>query len=77
VDNVGCLDRDKLVETLGREFGEVKVAQGLTEDGRVLEIFSSEETGTWTATVSDSFGKTCPRVNGGFWVHIPPEEPNL
>ena len=41
---------------IGCKFGEVRQSQGLTKKGRIIVVFASSETGTWTINVTASTG---------------------
>lgn len=47
-----CADRAKVVAMLAERYGEVLRWQGLQSDGRLLELFWSAGTGTWSAVIS-------------------------
>jgi hypothetical protein len=40
----------------GCKFGEVRQFQGLTKKGRIIAVFASSETGTWTINVTAPTG---------------------
>ena len=54
-----CADRDNVVERLAAEYGETRQAIGLASSSQVMELFASEETGSWTITVTRTDGTTC------------------
>ena len=54
-----CADRDNVVERLAAEYGETRQAIGLASSSQVMELFASEETGSWTITVTRTDGMTC------------------
>ena len=71
-----CGERDQIVDTLTGRFGEVRQSWGMGPGNRIVEVFASEETGTWTITVTDANGTTCLVASGDYWenLHTPPGE---
>lgn len=59
-----CAPRDIVLSHLADRFGEGRRAVGLAGPDRVMELFASEETGTWTVTVTLPNGVTCLVVAG-------------
>ena len=62
-----CAERDQIVGTLTGYFGETARSWGMGPAGRIVEIFASEETGTWTITVTAPDGTTCLVASGNSW----------
>lgn len=56
---VTCADHAALSERLASTWGESRRSIGLGTDGAVMEVFASEETGTWTIAVTRPGGPTC------------------
>lgn len=61
-----CADRSSIVDQLARDHREEPTALGLTPNGRVLEVLTSDD-GTWTIIVSDPHGRTCLLAAGEAW----------
>ena len=59
-----CSTRDLVVERLASKYGESRQALGLGTQGAVVEIFASEESGSWTITVTMPNGSTCLMATG-------------
>lgn len=59
-----CAPRDMVVERLATRYGESRVSMGLGTDNAVIEVFASDETGTWTITVTTVQGLTCMVASG-------------
>ncbi len=59
-----CAPRDVVVERLSDGYGESRQSIGLGAQGAVVEVFASDETGTWTITVTDPNGLTCLVASG-------------
>lgn len=74
---VVCGDRKTVSEKLSDDHREVTQGQGLTHDGRLVELFASPD-GTWTIVItmpSQSSGgdlKTCLVAHGESWQPLPP-----
>ena len=54
-----CGPRAAVIAHLGDNFGESRQSIGMGQEGRVIEVFASLETGTWTITVTLPNGTTC------------------
>ncbi|MBO9396512.1 hypothetical protein J7399_02950 [Shimia sp. R9_1] len=59
-----CADRDKVVERLADKYGESRQALGLGAQGAMVEIFASEDSGSWTITMTMPNGATCLMATG-------------
>lgn len=59
-----CGARDRVIELLASAYGETRRAIGLGADNRVVEVFASPQTGSWTITVTDPSGRTCLVASG-------------
>lgn len=59
-----CGKRDAMVNRLTKTYGEVRQSMGLAANNSVLEVFASDETGTWTIIVTTSRGVTCLVASG-------------
>jgi hypothetical protein len=67
-----CAERDVIVNTLASRYGESAVSLGLGPGNRVVEVFASEETGTWTITVTSVNGTTCLVASGDSYTVVAP-----
>lgn len=54
-----CAPRAQLVERLEGHFGEVRQSAGLAPGNRIVEMFASPRTGTWTLTLTLPDGRSC------------------
>jgi hypothetical protein len=54
-----CATHEAIVAHLASEFGETRQSIGLAADNSVVEVFASEETGSWTITMTTADGPTC------------------
>ncbi len=59
-----CAPRDRVVERLATGYGETRQSIGLGAQGAVVEVFASDDTGTWTITVTMPNGMTCLIASG-------------
>jgi hypothetical protein len=67
-----CGERDQIVETLTGRLGETPQSWGMGPNNRIVEVFASEETGSWTITITAPNGTTCLVAAGQFWENLPP-----
>ncbi|MDU9005842.1 hypothetical protein [Sedimentitalea todarodis] len=59
-----CAPRDAVVERLASNYGETRQSIGLGSQGAVVETFASDDTGSWTITVTMPNGMTCLVASG-------------
>jgi hypothetical protein len=59
-----CGQRDSVIERLVSKYGESRQSIGVAPQGRVVEVFASLETGTWTITVTMPNGMMCLVASG-------------
>ena len=62
--NRKCGPRAKVVETLAQKYKESRQSIGLATKGRVMEVYASDETGSWTIVVTMPNGMTCLVASG-------------
>lgn len=62
-----CGARDAILDRLASQFGETRRGVGLGTQNRVVEVFASEATGTWTITVTLPDGRMCLVASGQNW----------
>jgi hypothetical protein len=62
-----CAKRDQVVRKLEEKFGETLRSIGLHQSDGVVEVYSSEETGTWTILVTRPDGVSCLMASGQLW----------
>ena len=56
--------RQVVVERLQGHYGETRQSIGMATQGRVVEVFASAKSGTWTITVTLPNGMTCLVASG-------------
>ena len=54
-----CAERSRVVQKLQEKFGETLRSLGLHRDDGVVEVYASEETGTWTILMTRPDGMSC------------------
>jgi hypothetical protein len=63
-----CGVRSDLLAHLGKKFGEQRNNMMLDARGNLVEVFSNNETGSWTLTVTVPGGPTCVMSSGESFV---------
>lgn len=66
-----CGERDRIVERLASKYGETRQSIGLNHNNGVLEVFASDETGTWTILITMPTGMACLLAAGESWDPAP------
>ena len=54
-----CAPREAVLDFLYDNYGESRVSVALSSNELLTETFVSEETGTWTITITTPTGATC------------------
>lgn len=70
-----CAPRDQVVALLTESYGETPRGMGLTSGDGILEIYASEETGSWSALVTSPDGNACLVAAGQMWEPAPVGDP--
>ena len=65
-----CGEHNAIAERLKADFSEAPSAIGLSHDGGMVEVYTSD-TGTWTMTVTYTDGRTCMVSHGEAWESVP------
>lgn len=66
-----CADRTQVVSRLEERYGETLQSMGLNQNNTVVEVYASEETGTWTILVTRPDGVACLIAAGQMWDGTP------
>ena len=66
-----CPPRHEIEDYLAAEFQERPVASGIANNGGVIEVFSSDELGTWTIIITMPTGQSCMIAAGQDWENQP------
>jgi len=64
-----CGDRTNFLKHLGKSYKESPTAMGLTSNGKVIEVLTSDK-GSWTIIVTNPEGKSCVVAAGEAWESI-------
>ena len=68
-----CLPHSKLVDLLDGKYSEQRIAMGLENTGRLVEIFTSDDGATWTIAFTTADGASCVIAAGNNWLDIEPK----
>ena len=66
-----CGTRDSIVTQLKANFQESHRASGLESDTKMIEIWTSEASGSWTILVTKASGVSCIAAAGKNWLDMP------
>ncbi|MGF1474991.1 MAG: hypothetical protein ACFB6S_05430 [Geminicoccaceae bacterium] len=64
---VACAKHEQLSQLLNKRFSEQAVETGLSERGRLIQLFSSEGGDTWTLVATAPDGTSCIVASGRYW----------
>ncbi|WP_170573854.1 hypothetical protein [Ruegeria atlantica] len=59
-----CAPREDVMKRLAETYGETRRSIGIARQGAVMEIYASDQTGSWTITVTLPDGITCLVASG-------------
>ncbi len=65
-----CGDRDKIVTHLQSKYQETHRASGLESETKMVEIWTSGDSGTWTILITRANGVTCVAAAGQNWLDL-------
>ena len=65
-----CTDLATMIRTLQDRHGETHQATGLQGSVQLMEMWASEETGTWTILITKPDGKSCIVAAGKSWTPV-------
>jgi hypothetical protein len=68
---VPCHDANEIAKQLGSKYDEAPVAFGLQSNGHLLQIYASEDKGTWTVVSTSPAGVSCIVAAGKRWESLP------
>lgn len=69
---IACAPRAALVERLETAYAETRTGAGLQSGTQLLEIWTSDETGTWTVLITRADGSSCIVASGTHWLKDAP-----
>ncbi len=70
-----CGNHASMMAQLDRFYGEDRLGVGLTGPDSAVEVWTSQETGTWTILEVFPNGAACVRASGKEWHNDPPAAP--
>ena len=70
-----CDLREKVIEHLETNFGEIVAIRGVSSNGGLLEVTVNRERGSWTILVTAPGGPACLALFGGNWQDLRPPDP--
>ena len=62
-----CAERETVVDQLEAGYGEVFAGGGLQTARQIIEVWASEEKGTWTILMTTADGQSCVMASGTDW----------
>ena len=65
--NRNCGERTEIIERLQSGYGETRAGACLSTTNGIVEVFASEDTGTWTIILTLPTGKSCLVAAGNSW----------
>ena len=65
-----CASRPELLKQLSKQFNEKPVALGLTSNGSLIEVLTSDNGSTWTIMISQPNGPSCLVAAGESWEQL-------
>ena len=65
-----CAPRDVVVERLATGYGETRQSVGIGLNHAMVEVFASEDTGSWTILVTQGSGITCIVASGQSYENV-------
>jgi hypothetical protein len=68
-----CAERDSVVARLAEGYGETRQVIGLGANNSLVEVYASDDTGTWTITVTLPNGMTCLVASGQSYEEVDEE----
>ncbi|MGH6689535.1 MAG: hypothetical protein ACREF4_02495 [Gammaproteobacteria bacterium] len=68
-----CHNATEIAKQLSNKYAEAPVAFGLQSNGNLLQVYASEETGTWTVVTISPTGMACIVAAGKRWEQMPPD----
>ncbi|MBT9384809.1 hypothetical protein KM176_13145 [Pseudooceanicola sp. CBS1P-1] len=67
-----CAPRAVVIDRLHTAFGETPRSVGLGANNAMVELFASDESGTWTITATSPDGMTCLLASGEAYAALLP-----
>ena len=70
-----CAERATVIERLSNGYGETRRSIGLASNSSIVEMHASDETGSWSITVTHPNGLTCLVAAGNAFEAVQEELP--
>lgn len=67
---IRCAAHELVSDALAQQYGEVRKGLGLQGETSLLELWASDDTGTWTILLTRPDGTTCILASGIHWQRI-------
>lgn len=71
-----CAPRSIVIDRLADQYGESRQTIALTANQSLMEIYANEETGSWTATITQDGQISCMVAAGTFYDEVNEELPD-
>lgn len=68
--NIPCGERAKIIQGLTEKYGETRQVIGLARNNRIMELYASTETGSWTLVVTLPDGRSCLLATGDSYEYL-------
>jgi hypothetical protein len=62
-----CASDEAVSKRLESGYGELPIARGLASDGKLLQVFASEDGLSWTVVLTRPDGVSCIAASGRYW----------
>ncbi len=72
----GCQAHDTLARLLEERFAERPVGAGLAAGGRLVQLFASPDSASWTLVATTPAGESCVIAVGEHWLETKPPVPD-
>lgn len=70
-----CAERSMVIERLQSKYGESRQSIGLGQNNAVVEVYASQNSGTWTIIVTMPNGQSCLVASGESYEHLAEQAP--
>lgn len=66
-----CGARADIARQLAEDWGERQAGSGLSAEGRIVELWVSDRSGSWTILIVTAGGMACLAAAGEGWITLP------
>lgn len=67
---MACTDREAVLKHLSSKYSEAPVGMGVSSNGGVIELLSSQKGGSWTLIMTLPTGHSCMLAAGDSWHQV-------